>query len=333
MSLSTAMIEMTKNVQIVFELNCQPGDSVLVITDSLQASDIWMAIATAGRLYGCEVTVALMADPRESHRTPPPKPILEAMKAADLTICATSKELHTGGFFRTATDVDHKFLIMEEVNSEILLGPAVKADYHLMNEVGPKLKEVMDQGGLWHITSESGTDFQCLAKPKTGRWMAAQADRLNNAWGAALASFPDGEFGADPIRGTGNGRIAWDTSVHHPRGLLKEPIILTVEKGVVTDIEGGREARELRDFIKKYGVGPNNDFDMELSIGFNPQCPLTGVLRTDKKHYGKIHTAIGDLHKGELHIDGVTQDPTITIDNQIIVEKGIIRIPPLDSWI
>ena len=144
---------------------------------------------------------------------------------------------------------------------------------------------------------------------------------------------PDGEFGADPIKGTGNGRIVWDTSVHHPTGLLKDPIILTVEKGVVTSIEGGREAGQLRDFIKKYGAGPNNDFDMELSIGFNPQCPLTGVLRTDKKHYGKIHTAIGDLHKGELHIDGVTRDPTITIDNQVVVEKGIIRIPPLDSWI
>ena len=70
------------------------------------------------------------------------------MKAADLTICATSKEFHTGGFFHNATDADHKFLIMEEVSADILLGPAVKADYRLMNEVGPKLKEVNGPGWL-----------------------------------------------------------------------------------------------------------------------------------------------------------------------------------------
>jgi leucyl aminopeptidase (aminopeptidase T) len=191
----------------------------------------------------------------------------------------------------------------------------------------------MDQGGEWHITSETGTDFKCQAKPKTGRWMAAKADRLNNSWGAALASFPDGEFGADPVRGTGNGRVVWDTSVHYPPGLLREPIILTVAQGFVTNIEGGEEARQLIEYIKKYGDKPNNEFDMELSIGFNPQCPLTGILRTDKKHYGKIHTAIGDLHKGQLHIDGVTREPTISINDQIVVEKGVIRIPPLDTWI
>jgi leucyl aminopeptidase (aminopeptidase T) len=333
MQASTRLIEITRNLRILFELNSRPGDSVLVITDSLQHADVWMGIATAGRTFGCEVTVSLMADPRESHRTPPPKPVIEAMKVADLTISATSKELHTNGCFHYATDGGHKFLIMEEVTPEILLGPAVKADYRLMNEVGPKLKEVMDRGGRWHVTSESGTDYTCEARSHTGRWMAAQADRLNNEWGAALAAFPDGEFGADPTRGSGQGRVVWDTSVQHPSGLLREPIILTIHDGLVTRIEGGAEARELSDYIRKYGDGPNNEFDMELSIGFNPMCPLTGVLRTDKKHYGKIHTAIGDLHKGQLHIDGVTRRPTISIGGETIVDEGSIKIPPLDTWI
>jgi leucyl aminopeptidase (aminopeptidase T) len=279
------------------------------------------------------VTISLMADPRESHRTPPPKPVIEAMKVADLTISATSKELHTMGCFHYATDAGHKFLIMEEVTPEILLGSAVKADYHLMNEVGPKLKEIMDRGGRWHITSESGTDYTCQTRTHTGRWMAGQADRLNNEWGAALAAFPDGEFGADPLRGSGQGRVVWDTSVQYPSGLLKEPIVLTIRDGLVTKIEGGAEARQLSDYIRKYGDGPNNEFDMELSIGYNPNCPLTGVLRTDKKHYGKIHTAIGDLNKGQLHIDGVTRQPTIVIDKEIIVDRGVIKIPPLDTWI
>ena len=229
--------------------------------------------------------------------------------------------------------VGHRFLIMEGLTSDILLGPAAKADYHLMNEVGPKLKEVMDRGGRWHITSDTGTDFTCEVKPNTGRWMAAKADRTNNAWGFAMAAFPDGEFGANPVRGTGNGVVIWDTSVHYPRGLLREPISLVIREGRVVKIEGGAEAQQLIEFISEHSVGKNDEFDIELSIGFNPKCPITGILRTDKKHYGKIHTAIGDDRKGQLHVDGVTRKPTISIDGEVIVERGVIKIPPLDTWI
>jgi len=333
MSLSMQLMEMVKNLRIVFELNAEPGDTVLVITDSLQDMNVWMALATAGRAYGCEITVALMANPRDTHRTPPPQTIIEAMKVADLSVSATSKEFHTGGYFKHATNAGHKFIIMEEVNSDILLGPAVKADYHLMNEVGPRLKEVMDRGGRWHITSETGTDFTCETKPQTGRWMAAKADLSNNAWGFALASFPDGEFGASPVPGSGNGRFVWDTSVHYPQGLLREPISLVIRDGKVVNIEGGVEAQQLIGFMREHSEGKNDEFDIELSIGFNPKCPITGILRTDKKHYGKIHTAIGDILKGQLHIDGVTRKPTIHVGDDLVVEKGVIRVPPLDTWV
>jgi 2,5-dihydroxypyridine 5,6-dioxygenase len=327
------LIELTKNVKVVYELNAREGDSVLIVTDSAQDPLVWSAIAAAGRFYGCEVTIIMMADPRESHRVPPPKSVMESMKVADLTISATSKEFHTGGFFKVALDAGHKFLVMEGVTPAILLGPAVKADYRLMNEVGPKLKERMDRGGRWHITSETGTDYTCQTKPGSGRWMAAQATAANNSWGFALAAFPDGEFGADPIRGTGEGVVVWDTSVHHPVGLLREPIRLTIHEGRVAKIEGGVEAQQFSEYLKEFSVGTNDEFDIELSIGFNPKSPLTGILRTDKKHYGKIHTAIGDDHKGQLHVDGVTRKPTITIDGEVLVDKGVIKVPPLDAWL
>ena len=333
MSNTTLLIELIKNIKLVFDLNARAGESVLIVTDSAQDLNIWTAIAAAGRSHGCEVSMIMMADPRESHRAPPPQTVIEAMKVADLTISATSKEFHTGGYFIHALEHGHRFLIMEGLTADILLGSAAKADYRLMNEVGPKLKEVMDRGGRWHITSDTGTNFACEVKSNTGRWMAAKADLTNNAWGFAMAAFPDGEFGANPVRGTGNGVVVWDTSVHYPRGLLREPISLIIREGRVTKIEGGTEAQQLIEFISEHSVGKNDEFDIELSIGFNPKCPITGILRTDKKHYGKIHTAIGDDRKGQLHIDGVTRKPTISIDGKVIVERGVIRIPPLDTWV
>jgi leucyl aminopeptidase (aminopeptidase T) len=332
MQQSLQLMEIAKNMKIVFELNVQPGDSALVLTDSAQETDVWMAIATAGRLYGCEVTVSIMADPRTSNLAPPPKSVTAAMREADLTISATTKEFHTGGHYKHATDYGHKFIIMEGVTSDILMGPSVKADYRLMNEVGPKLKAIMDQGRKWHITTDTGTDFSCEVIPNTGKFMAARADAANNPRHVAWADFPGGEFGASPVSGSGNGVFVWDTSVHHPPGLLREPIVLTIKDGKVVKIEGGVEAGQLIGYIKQHSIGINDEFDIELSIGFNPCCPISGVLRTDKKHYGKIHTAIGQYLKGQLHIDGVTLKPTIDIDGKLFMEDGVIKVPPLDTW-
>jgi hypothetical protein len=69
---------------------------------------------------------------------------------------------------------------------------------------------------------------------------------------------------------------------------------------------------------------------VELSIGWNPKCSFTGNFRTDKKKYGKIHTAMG--RSPPLHIDGVTRDISLTIDDESFMEKGRIKFPPLDTW-
>ena len=66
-----------------------------------------------------------------------------------------------------------------------------------------------------------------------------------------LAAIPAGEFAARPVPGTGEGTVVWDVSCHHPPGFLREPIKLTVRKGWVTDITGGIEAKQLKDYIKK----------------------------------------------------------------------------------
>ena len=34
-----------------------------------------------------------------------------------------------------------------------------------------------------------------------------------------------------------------------------------------------------------------------------------------------------------LHIDGVIRKPTITANGKVLVERGVIKIPPLDTWV
>ena len=46
------------------------------------------------------------------------------------------------------------------------------------------------------------------------------------------------------MEGTGEGRVVFDLTAHNV-GALKEHIVLTVEKGMVTKIEGGPQAENL----------------------------------------------------------------------------------------
>ena len=327
---ATKQIRMVKNARILFEMNCVPGDNVVIITDSDMDPNVWQAIAAASNDYGCETTVMFMGDPREYHGAQPPSCIIESSKHAKIAISNTSKEYHTGGFHMEACKLGVGWVVMEQVTADILASAACDPEiYREMVKVAPKLYDKMKKAGTWHITNDSGTDYTVKvrdggAKIETTKALAPYVPRR-------LVAFPAGEIQGGPIPGTGEGIMVWDVSVHHPPGLLRQPIKLTIEKGIVKKIEGGIEAQQLREFIQKYGDENTYKFDVELSIGWNPKCPFTGNFRTDKKHYGKIHTAMGPIGS-TLHIDGVTRDVSITIDDEPFMTKGRINFPPLDTW-
>jgi leucyl aminopeptidase (aminopeptidase T) len=276
---------------------------------------------------------------RAHHGISPPNAVLEAQKITDMTISNTSQEYHTGGYMEMSLNAGKKFCIMEQVDASILASEACSAEIHkLMVEHGPKLNDKLDKGGVWHITSESGTDHNVETQPGTGRYHAGNSvpDKLKPGK-FRQASFPSGEAGVDPVRETGNGPIVIDTSIHYPAGLLKEPIKLDVKRGRIVNISGGSEAEQLKWFITTYGDENTYNCPIELSIGWNPKSPITGNLRSDKKHYGKLHVGLGRWRgsPSKLHIDGVIRKPTITIDDETFIENGVIKMPPFDRapWV
>lgn len=330
----TQQIRMIKNARAIFEMNCKPGDAVLIITDSAMDPNVWESVAAAGHGFGCQTTVMMMADPREYHGAPPPLPIIEASENVKLCISNTSKEYHTGGFhFKATLEKGVGWVVMEQVTADILASKACEPEiYRAMAEVAPKLYEKLNKAGTWHITNKSGTDYTVQVREGGGKVETLNA--LAKYVPKKLVAFPAGEFQGGPVPGTGEGTVVWDVSVHHPPGLLREPIKLTIEKGWVKKIEGGVEAQQLKDFIKKYGNENTYKFDIELSIGWNPNCPITGNFRTDKKHYGKIHTAMGHSRDKSVHIDGVTRDISLTIDGkEQFMKDGVINFSPLDTWL
>lgn len=110
-------------------------------------------------------------------------------------------------------------------------------------------------------------------------------------------------------------------------GQVREPIRWALEGGRCVAIEGGDEARRLREAIA--GV-ENADVVGEFAFGTSDKAPFGSP--SEKGRIGTVHLALGDNHNAypggqnvsSLHLDGVFLDATLRIvdDGRYILRDG-----------
>ena len=124
------------------------------------------------------------------------------------------------------------------------------------------------------------------------------------------------------------GVIVVDGPIAHI-GQPDSPITMQVEKGCVVSIHGTcRQAEELRHILESI---PNAANIAEIGIGLNPMCRQNGDFEEEKKGRGNVHIALGDniFYGGDVHspvhMDMVIYQPTVTLDDRLVVEGGTVR--------
>jgi leucyl aminopeptidase (aminopeptidase T) len=310
-------------------MNTQPGQDVLIVTDTEIEPIVMQALATAADELGRHPTICIMT-PREYHQQDPTRPIAEAMKHSDLNLLVTSKALiHSPAAFEVMK-MRKKCVAMEQVTSDMLTRGASTADYEKMQEVGKTIREKWTKGKHVKVTCDLGTDLTANITDRPGFYVAGI---VNEQPGIEMYScaFPDGEAGISPVEGTGEGTVVFNGTIHNV-GLIREPIRLTIKKGWIDKIEGGTEADIIRKVLKEIGDENSYNCPAEISIGINPKARHTGSMREDKKIYGSVHIAMGSsidtagTIESKLHIDGVVLRPTVNIDGEIVVENGKLNL-------
>lgn len=134
-----------------------------------------------------------------------------------------------------------------------------------------------------------------------------------------------------PIENSINGKIVFDGSVWPPQslGVLKNPIILEVEKGIIKNIEGGIEAEIYKRWLESFN-DPNMFKIAHLSYGCNPGAKLTGNILEDERVWGAVEWGIGFQAKSfkgtfgnaSSHSDGICLNPTVWGDDELIIKNG-----------
>jgi leucyl aminopeptidase (aminopeptidase T) len=194
------------------------------------------------------------------------------------------------------------------------------------------------------VTSRYGTDFTYrvdgrifvppLPDDTFDGYRIVNFDKDENRKGGTLLYylFPTGEFNVAPVEGSANGKLVIDLTMHHI-GRLSSPIELTVERGRVIKIDGGADARILRDYLTVYGDANAYMCPAEASVGVNAKALVRGIQREDKNIMGTMHFGlgtnvdVGGSVESKIHMDGVILEPTLYVDGVRKIHDGAIAVP------
>ncbi len=232
-----------------------------------------------------------------------------------------------------------------------LFKSTVPIDYKRLKTEADAVKDILNRAVSVKITSPGGTDLTIGLKGRE-----AMLDNGDFSVPGEGGNLPAGETFISPELGTSEGRLVFDGSISLYNGdmLLKDPVVLSVAGGFISEISGGEGAAKLLETIElgeknaiefeKAGKIPSGSGEMykknarnlgELGIGLNPAAGIIGNMLGDEKAYRTIHIAIGsnydDDAKALIHCDCLVKDPTVTANfadgsKTVFLDNGELKL-------
>jgi len=308
-------------------LKVKPGEEVLIIADP--ETDMRMVYALAGQVENAsaEYTIAVMPVRAEDRSLDLTDIIRRGMEGADVVMGLTrSSGAGTYGApiseLLRAKKIRAMSMCMRDLNNWVKGGAT--ADYEELRRSARALRERWQAGSRLELTAPGGTRLTAEIGNHTMHEEAGFAEEPGRA-----AAFSDGEVSQGPNEWTAQGVVVIDGPMCF-FGMPDKPITLVIENGRAVEIRGdGRTAAALRDLVARV---PNADTLAEVGIGINPRSLRNGDFEEEKKALGTAHAALGQntgyggTTKCSLHMDMVLYSPTLTIDGEVLVEEGKLKV-------
>lgn len=300
-------------------LALKQGERLLVVTDPAHRR-VGEALFEAGSELGAEAALAVML-PREADGQEPPEHVAAAMAASDIVVVPTTRSLtHTQARLR-AVERGARVATMPGITEDMFRAGAITADYEEVERLTERVAAVLNSAREALVV----TGDHRLSMSVEGRGAIASTGVLREP--GRSGNLPSGEAFLAPVEGTAEGELLVDGSISGI-GKLSKPMLLEISEGRLSSASGPEEERllELLDHSKE---GRNV---AELGIGTNDKARLTGVTLEDEKIYGTIHVAFGsnDTFGGVVaagvHLDAVTLQPALYLDDHLIVFGGSVVI-------
>ena len=308
------IVEAAKKL-IVNCMGTQKDEKLLIVADE-KTSELGYGFAVAGRACGFETTY--VEAPAQT-KGEPPAPVSAAMEAADVAFLLTSMSYSHVKARVAATEKGARIASMPMMTTEIAEN-YLDADYPFIKKVSAQLAALLTNAKTVRVVTEKGTDITFSIE---GRGGLADTGQLTEK--GALGNLPAGEAFIAPIEHIGTGKIVVDGCIAY-LGPVKDDVMLTLKGGAIVSIEGGESAEGLKKFLEDKDDEAKGI--AEFGIGANPGAKIIGHPLVDEKVWGTIHIAfgmnvtIGGARQSNIHYDCIINDPTVWVDDVMILDKG-----------
>jgi 2,5-dihydroxypyridine 5,6-dioxygenase len=318
---SSSFIEMMRGAMRAMDCaGAKPGENVVISTDTNKLR-IAEALAAAAHAVGAVPTI-VMITPTGAHGAQLPAPVVAACREADIFFLpSTFSQTHTDARIQAIKN-GARGATMCEVTEDALCVGGILADFEACDRLGRKLGSWIDASVDMRITTPSGTDFHGVVQ---GRPMQYETGLFRQP--GQFAALPNSEINISPIEGTAEGVAVIDVRVMSVGITRREPIALTLEKGLIHRVEGGALAEDLARILAGF-QDPTAYNVAEFGIGLNPvarECAtnLEDLGKSDHAHIGiGSNYAIGGKVKAPCHIDAILRDASVYLDGKLVYDKG-----------
>jgi aminopeptidase len=317
-------------------LSVRPGEHVALIADEASravAAGIAVALDDRGAVY----TGLLLEDFGSRPMTAAPPAVLQALETADVGVmCMAPQPGELAARMAIVRVVERRqirYAHMVGVTPEIMQ-QGMRADYRMVDKLSDKLRERMLRAETLTVKSDAGTEIAAHFDRGLD-WVKTSGLISPRYW----SNLPAGEVFTTPA--TVDGRFVCDaTAGDHFNGkygdLQTTPLVLEIKGARLVDVECARKDLE-KEFWEYCHTDENSDRVGELAFGTNlGLSEMIGILLQDEKFPG-VHIAFGDPYgsqthadwKSRTHVDVLTRNCDVWIDDDQIIEKGKYQLEHL----
>lgn len=322
---TNAALKLVRDFMLVKE-----GENVVITADT--SADFRVVEAVAGAAYSVGANPVIIHYPTSGKAFEEPiRPVADAVEHADVWIeLAYYCSMHAP-CFKKALENGARFTCLNGMDVIMLVNTVGRVNYDVLIEFGEYLTDKVHRSNEVIVTDKNGTN---LVGYNQGRGVKHSGQRATKKGYPVMLG---GQVSWCPVEETINGKLIFDAALFPPDtlGLLNSNVELTLEKGVVTKIEGGKDAAIFEKWLSKFN-DPNMFRLAHYSIGFNPGVTKpTGRIVEDERLFGCIEMGIGSQGASLMgacwdaasHTDGIVSKPTILLDGYKLEENGIYVDP------
>jgi aminopeptidase len=317
-------------------LAIEPHERVALLADEA-SREVAASLAAALEDVGAPTDNILIEQIAARPLSAAPRPILDALERVDAGIlCVQPQQGELGARMAIVATVERRqirYAHMVGVTPEIMM-QGMRADYRLVDRLSSTLCERMRTAASLRVETAHGTSLTAAFDPAL-HWVKTSGIISPRYW----SNLPAGEVFTTPASVDGvfvcNG-TAGDYFGAKYGDLSATPMTLEIARGRLVSVRCERRDLE-REFHGYCHTDEHSDRVGELAFGTNlALTDMIGILLQDEKIPG-VHLAFGDPYgsqtganwKSTTHVDVLTRDCNVWIDDQQVIRKGKYLIETL----